>query len=159
MLERNKLIFYILLAISAIVFVADLLLHALLVHAPLSSKLLEMLGLATIELICIAAVIYSRSHPNANRQYKFKIINSRPQMIRKTYPPDPNGWRYISHGVIILVITLLFLGITLGLIFAPLSDKFSLLFGIGTGILIGIIAGFTFWCEKEIKQDNGNSEQ
>lgn len=107
MIERNKNIFRILLAVSTGILLVQTILLVVLGDDTITRIVLPLVfilgGLGTGVMF-----VYFTLNPQYNRNYTLRKRDGRWQWERVTYGPDPDGLRHISAGVGALMTDLLF---------------------------------------------------
>ena len=107
MIERNKNIFRILVAVSAGILLAQTVLLVVLGESTFTRIGLPMIFILS-ELATCALFVFCTLNPQHNYNYTVKRVNGRWRWERIKYGPDPYGLRYISAGVGVLMTALLF---------------------------------------------------
>ena len=107
MKERNKSIFRILLFASVGILLAQTVLLAV-----LGDDAFSRIGLPSIfivaELTMGGLFVFCTLNPQFNYNYTVKKVDGRWRWKRIEYGPDPEGLRYVSAGVSVLAIAIIF---------------------------------------------------
>ena len=107
MIERNKNIFRILVAVSAGILLAQTVLLVVLGGDTLTRIVLPLVFiLGDVGTGCL--LVYFTLNPQHNYNYTIHRREGRLHWERITYGPDPDGLRYISAGIGTLMTALLF---------------------------------------------------
>ena len=107
MIERNKNIFRILVAVSAGILLAQTVLLVVLGEDTLTRIVLP-LGFILGDIGTSAVVVFGTLNPQHNYNYTIHRREGRLHWERITYGPDPDGLRYIAAGAGVLMTALLF---------------------------------------------------
>ena len=110
MKERNKSIFRILLFASAGILLAQTVLLAVL-GGDREMRIVLPLVFFFVELATCALMVFCTLNPQHNRNYTLHRRDGKWRWERITYGPDPDGWRYVEAGLMVLIIALLFVAI------------------------------------------------
>ena len=110
MKERNKSIFRILLFASVGILLAQTVLLAVLGNDR-QMRIVLPLVFFFVELATCALMVFCTLNPQHNYNYTVKRVDGRWRWERITYGPDPDGWRYVEAGLMVLIIALLFVAI------------------------------------------------
>lgn len=110
MKERNKSIFRILLFASAGILLAQTVLLAVL-GGDREMRIVLPLVFFFVELATCALMVFCTLNPQHNYNYTVERVDGRWRWERITYGPDPDGWRYVEAGLMVLIIALLFVAI------------------------------------------------
>jgi hypothetical protein len=107
MKERNKSIFRIMLFASAGILLAQTVLLAVLGNDR-QMRIVLPLVFFFVELATCALMVFCTLNPQHNYNYTVKRVDGRWRWERIKYGPDPEGLRYVSAGVCVLMLALLF---------------------------------------------------
>lgn len=92
----------------------------------------------------------SSTNPNINRHYSIKILSGRLSADRKVYPPDPEGWRYVSGGVASVLMAVLMNYVMLRTLFHH-SDEPTVCDSVVVATLILLVVGSFSYVEYRLK--------
>ncbi len=109
MLERNKAIHRVLALSAAVLFVAALLFLVFALRHDIGMMVVTLFSLIFGAGMVALLVPLSMRNPNINKQYQLRRVDGRLRFVRRHYLPDPEGWRYVSYGVMYLLLSLLLL--------------------------------------------------
>ena len=155
MTEQNKIVMRALLVAAGILTVAQVVM--LVTHA---ADTLWLAAVLPISCIASCALLVSCVlHPEANIQYTLRKNKDKDglKFERVTYPPDPNGLRHISAGVIALLMALLFTVIAVHLAW-PETLTEGLLTKITIAILVAVIIVLNI-IEGRLQRQHKNNTQ
>ena len=110
MKERNKSIFRILLFASVGILLVQTVLLVVLGDDK-EMRIAMPLIFVIVELLTCGCGAFFTLNPQHNYNYTVKRVDGRWRWERITYGPDPDGWRYVEAGLMVLIIALLFVAI------------------------------------------------
>lgn len=125
---RNRLIFRILLIVSAVIALVQTASLAVLLEEHLALRIAIPLLLLLGEGLTGGVLVFSTLYPNKfNRNYTLHRRDGRLRWELVTYGSDPDGLRYISAGINVLAAVLLFVVIADSILWPAPMEKYHIL--------------------------------
>ncbi len=126
--NRNQLIFRILLMVSAVIMLVQTVSLAVLLEERLVLRIAIPLLLILGEALTGGVLVFSTLNPNKfNRNYTLHRRDGRLRWELVTYGSDPEGLRYISAGINVLAVAILFAVISASILWPNPIDKYYIL--------------------------------
>lgn len=112
-MEQNKLLFRILMMLSAVLTVGSII-FAMLLREPIGVRLLMAFTLLMTVAVVALITYYVAVNPSINRHYDLKREEGRLRWRRRPDYPDPKGYRFACSGWMTLFVALLGFGSVVG---------------------------------------------